>query len=102
MLEYSGSECLALLIVLGGSLVQGLLGIGIGIGLLAAPLTGFCSGLMGTATSVGGPPMALVYQRCNRINARDELAAFFLLTTPVSVLFLLYQGHMPPATCTAP
>lgn len=36
MLEYSGSECLTLLIVLGGSLVQGLLGIG--FGLLAAPL----------------------------------------------------------------
>ena len=36
MLEYRGSECLALLIVLGDSLVQGLLGIG--FGLLAAPL----------------------------------------------------------------
>ena len=185
-MDYSGSDCLALLIVLGGSLVQGLLGIG--FGLLAAPLlylldpsyvpgpilllgfllascmllgnrqslawrrplpailarlpgawcggfllgllpsawlglllgacvllatlssyrwlevrcnprnlaiAGFCSGLMGTATSVGGPPMALVYQSCSRISARDELAAFFLLTTPVSVLFLLYQGRMP-------
>lgn len=185
-MDYSGSEYLALLIVLGGSLVQGLLGIG--FGLLAAPLlyllepsyvpgpvlllgfllascmllgnrqalawrrplpailarlpgawcgglmlgllpsawlglllgtcvllatltsyrwlevrcsprnlaiAGFCSGLMGTATSVGGPPMAIVYQTCGRISARDELAAFFLLTTPVSVLFLLYQGRMP-------
>jgi uncharacterized membrane protein YfcA len=185
-MDYSGSDCLALLIVLGGSLVQGLLGIG--FGLLAAPLlylldpsyvpgpilllgfllaccmllgnrqalawrrplpailarlpgawcgglllgllpsawlglllgacvllatvtsyrwlevrcnprnlviAGFCSGLMGTATSVGGPPMALVYQMRSRISARDELAAFFLLTTPVSVLFLLYQGRLP-------
>ncbi|RJG13562.1 sulfite exporter TauE/SafE family protein [Pseudomonas cavernicola] len=183
---YSGIECLALLIVLFGSLVQGLLGIG--FALLAAPLlyllepryvpgpvlllgfllalcmrfgnrqplawrrpmpailarlpgawcgglllawlssawlglllgcsvllatifsyrwlevrctpqnlaiAGFCSGLMGTATSVGGPPMALVYQGCSRVNTRDELAAFFLLTTPVSLLFLLYQGRMP-------
>jgi uncharacterized membrane protein YfcA len=185
-MDFSGSECLALLIVLCGSLVQGLLGIG--FGLLAAPLlylldpsyvpgpilllgfllascmllgnhqsmawrrplpailarlpgawcgalllgllpaawlglllgacvllatltsyrwlevrcnpqnlaiAGFCSGLMGTATSVGGPPMALVYQSCSRISARDELAAFFLLTTPVSVLFPVYQGRMP-------
>ncbi|MDM8349053.1 sulfite exporter TauE/SafE family protein [Pseudomonas sp. sp1636] len=185
-MDYSGSECLALLIVLGGSLVQGLLGIG--FGLLAAPLlylldpgyvpgpvlllgfllaccmllghrqalawrrplpailarlpgawcgglllgllpsawlglllgacvllatvssyrwlevrcnphnlalAGFCSGLLGTATSVGGPPMALVYQTRERLGARDELAAFFLLTTPVSLLVLLYQGRLP-------
>ncbi|MGU3268052.1 TSUP family transporter [Pseudomonas paraeruginosa] len=186
MLEYSGSDCLALLIVLGGSLVQGLLGIG--FGLLAAPLlylldpsyvpgpilllgfllaccmllgkqqalawrrpmpailarlpgawcgglllgllpgawlglllgacvllatvtsyrwleircnarnlvfAGFCSGLMGTATSVGGPPMVLVYQTCERFSTRDELATFFLLTTPVSLLVLSYQDLLP-------
>jgi uncharacterized membrane protein YfcA len=58
-------------------------------------VAGFCSGLLGTATAVGGPPMALVYQRRERICGRAELAAFFLLTTPVSVLFVLYQGRMP-------
>ena len=173
MLEYSSSDCLALLIVLGGSLVQGLLGIG--FGLLAAPLlylldpsyvpgpilllgfllaccmllgnqqalawrrpmpailarlpgawlglllgacvllatvtsylwleircnprnlafAGFCSGLMGTATSVGGPPMVLVYQTCERLSTRNELATFFLLTTPVSLLVLSYQDLLP-------
>lgn len=55
---------------------------------------GFCSGLMGTATAVGGPPMALVYQQRRPIEARDELAAFFLLTTPLSLLVLLYQGQL--------
>lgn len=173
MLEYSSSDCLALLIVLGGSLVQGLLGIG--FGLLAAPLlylldpsyvpgpilllgfllaccmllgnqqalawrrpmpailarlpgawlglllgacvllatvtsyrwleircnprnlafAGFCSGLMGTATSVGGPPMVLVYQTCERLSTQNELATFFLLTTPVSLLVLSYQDLLP-------
>lgn len=58
-------------------------------------VAGFCSGLLGTATSVGGPPMALVYQARERLGARDELAAFFLLTTPVSLLFLSYQGRLP-------
>lgn len=59
-------------------------------------VAGFFSGLLGTATGVGGPPMALVYQTCERLSTRDELAAFFLLTTPVSLLFLSYQGRLPP------
>lgn len=58
-------------------------------------VAGFCSGLMGTATSVGGPPMALVYQARDPLDARIELAAFFLLTTPASLLALLYQGRLP-------
>ncbi|WPC03818.1 TSUP family transporter [Pseudomonas benzenivorans] len=58
-------------------------------------IAGFCSGLMGTATAVGGPPMALVYQDRAAAETRAELAAFFLLTTPVSLLALLYQGRLP-------
>ncbi|WP_439861439.1 TSUP family transporter [Pseudomonas sp. MBLB4136] len=58
-------------------------------------IAGFCSGLMGTATSVGGPPMALVYQGRSRVAACDELAAFFLLSTPLSLLVLLHQGRLP-------
>ncbi|MBS7689935.1 TSUP family transporter [Pseudomonas lalucatii] len=58
-------------------------------------LAGFCSGLMGTATAVGGPPMALVYQGREAADTRAELAAFFLLTTPASLLALLYQGRLP-------
>ncbi len=57
-------------------------------------IAGFCSGLLGTATSVGGPPMALVYQSRNPLEARDELAAFFLLTTPLSLLVLLFREQL--------
>jgi len=53
---------------------------------------GFFSGLIGTATSVGGPPMALVYQQLDRLTVRNELAAFFLIGTPVSILMLFSQG----------
>lgn len=53
---------------------------------------GFFSGMIGTATSVGGPPMALVYQESDRITARNEIAAFFLIGTPISVLMLALQG----------
>lgn len=55
---------------------------------------GFFSGLIGTATSVGGPPMALVYQEQNRVTVRNELAAFFLIGTPFSILALIHQGNI--------
>ena len=55
---------------------------------------GFFSGLIGTATSVGGPPIALIYQESDRITARNELAAFFLIGTPISILMLAFQGRI--------
>ena len=54
-------------------------------------LAGFSSGVMGTATSVGGPPMAMVYQSTERLQSRNELALFFLLTTPVSLIMLIWN-----------
>lgn len=59
---------------------------------------GFVSGLIGTATSIGGPPIALVYQEQNRITARNEIAAFFLIGTPISVLMLVLQNRIDPAS----
>ncbi|GAA3543195.1 sulfite exporter TauE/SafE family protein [Zobellella aerophila] len=65
-----------------------------GLALSPASLTvgGFFSGLLGTATSVGGPPMALLYQHEPRLTARNEIAAFFLIGTPMSMLMLLSRG----------
>ncbi|RDE24851.1 sulfite exporter TauE/SafE family protein [Motiliproteus coralliicola] len=61
---------------------------------LSLMIGGFFSGLIGTATSVGGPPIALVYQEQNRILARNELAAFFLIGTPASILMLALQDRV--------
>ncbi|WP_417223918.1 TSUP family transporter [Amphritea sp.] len=55
---------------------------------------GFFSGVGGTATSVGGPPIALVYQQQDRITARSEIAAFLLIGTPISLLMLIYKGSL--------
>lgn len=55
-------------------------------------IAGFISGVLGTATSVGGPPIALVYQHEQRLTARNEIAAFFLIGTPISLLILGWQG----------
>ncbi|MEH6652295.1 MAG: sulfite exporter TauE/SafE family protein [Motiliproteus sp.] len=59
---------------------------------------GFFSGLTGTATSIGGPPMALVYQEQSRITARNELAAFFLIGSPVSIAMLAWHGDVDRAS----
>lgn len=55
---------------------------------------GFLSGVTGTATSVGGPPIALVYQQQDRITARSEIAAFLLIGTPASILMLVLKGSL--------
>ncbi|MEH6576416.1 MAG: sulfite exporter TauE/SafE family protein [Amphritea sp.] len=67
---------------------------------LSLTIGGFFSGLIGTATSVGGPPMALVYQETDRITARNELAAFFLIGTPISIIMLLLQGSIDMTSLT--
>ncbi len=57
-------------------------------------VAGFLSGVLGTTTSVGGPPMALLYQHESRLTTRNEIAAFFLIGTPLSVLMLLLNGGL--------
>jgi len=59
---------------------------------LSLSIGGFMSGLFGTATSVGGPPIAMVYMEEKRTTARNEIAAFFLIGTPISILMLIAQG----------
>lgn len=55
---------------------------------------GFFSGLMATTTSVGGPPIALVYQNTKASKLRSELGLFFLLGTLMSLGFLWGSGNI--------
>lgn len=52
------------------------------------------SGLMGTITGVGAPPMAVIYQDQPARSARPTLAAFFALGCLVSVLALGWAGRV--------
>lgn len=61
--------------------------------LLAASAAGF----MGTATSVGGPPMALVYQRERGVRLRGTLSAVFLVGGMSSLAGLALAGRFGPA-----
>jgi uncharacterized membrane protein YfcA len=55
---------------------------------------GLVSGVMGTLTSVGGPPMALVYQRETAQKLRATLAGFFLVGATFSLRTLAVSGGM--------
>lgn len=77
-----------------------LLGVALSIaGLAARPargsaiVAGGLSGLMGTVSSIGGPPMALLYQRENAEILRGTLAGFFVLGSSLSLVALALVGR---------
>ncbi|WP_419998972.1 TSUP family transporter [Streptomyces boninensis] len=55
-------------------------------------LAGSASGLLGTATSIGGPPMALVWQGKEARALRGTMSGFFLVGSVLSVASLALAG----------
>jgi uncharacterized membrane protein YfcA len=55
-------------------------------------VAGAASGLLGTATSIGGPPMALVMQGRVGANLRGTMSAFFLVGSLLSLAVLAVTG----------
>jgi uncharacterized membrane protein YfcA len=56
-------------------------------------LAGIISGLMGTASAVGGPAMGLVYRGEEIARLRSTLAAFFIFGSILSLVALGVTGH---------
>jgi hypothetical protein len=54
---------------------------------------GMLSGILGTVVSIGGPPMALVYQGESGPRLRGTLSAFFLIGVSLSVVGLHLAGR---------
>ena len=54
---------------------------------------GFLSGVMGTMTSIGGPPIALVYQHAQGPQLRSTLNMYFALGSAMSIPALALAGH---------
>jgi len=54
---------------------------------------GTASGFMATAAGLGGPPVALVYQRVEGLRLRGTLAAYFIVGTVVSLAALTLAGR---------
>ncbi|GAA3728116.1 sulfite exporter TauE/SafE family protein [Salinactinospora qingdaonensis] len=59
-------------------------------------IAGAVSGTTGTATSIGGPPMALLYQRESGPTVRSTLAGYFVVGTIVSLAALALGGQFEP------
>ncbi len=55
---------------------------------------GMVSGLTGTAAGIGGPPLALLYQRHPGPTMRSTLAASFLFGTLISLVTLAIAGQV--------
>ncbi|MFI9835717.1 sulfite exporter TauE/SafE family protein [Nonomuraea sp. NPDC051941] len=61
---------------------------------------GFISGITGTATGIGGPPMALVYQHAKGPQIRATLAMFFFLSAAQSLVILAVVDELPARALT--
>jgi len=59
-------------------------------------VAGALSGIMGTTTSVGGAPMAIVWQGSEGPRLRGTMSAFFLVGSSLSLLALFLWGVVPP------
>ena len=55
---------------------------------------GFASGITGTATSIGGPPIAIVYQHRPAQEIRTTMAVYFLVGAGISLVALLVSGDL--------
>ncbi len=82
-----------------GVMVLAAVGISLlGLRLRPTPTTLFCagslSGFMGTLTSIGAPPMALVYQGSDAAVMRSTLNGFFVVGASISVALLWLSGHL--------
>lgn len=55
---------------------------------------GFASGFMGTVTSIGGPPMALVYKDGDPRTVRATIAAFFSIGVVITVSGFVISGEI--------
>jgi uncharacterized membrane protein YfcA len=64
-------------------------------------MAGAVSGLLGTATSIGGPPMALVWQRVHGARLRGTMNGFFLVGSLLSLLMLAVTGSVGSHTLLA-
>ena len=76
------------------------------IGWMPAPhrrnlvLAGATSGVLGTATSIGGPPMALVWQNTTGARLRGTMSGFFLVGSVLSIAVLAVTGAVDHQTFT--
>ncbi|MDQ3645936.1 MAG: sulfite exporter TauE/SafE family protein [Actinomycetota bacterium] len=63
------------------------------LGIRSRVTAGVMSGFMGTAAGIGGPPLAIAYQRKSGPELRSTLAATFVIGTLISLAALAIAGE---------
>jgi len=99
VLPAQGLAWLVALVVLGG-VILAFAGWAPVPGRLALISAGAASGVMGTTTSIGGAPMALIWQRSHGPRLRGTMAAFFLVGSSISLVALVAVGAVTRPTVT--
>ena len=99
VLPAEGLAWLVALVVLGGVILAfaGWAPVPGRISLISA---GAASGVMGTTTSIGGAPMALIWQRSHGPRLRGTMSAFFLVGSTISLVALIAVGAVTRQTVT--
>jgi uncharacterized membrane protein YfcA len=64
-------------------------------------MAGATSGVLGTATAIGGPPMALVWQNSTGARLRGTMSGFFLVGSLMSIAVLAATGAIDRETVTS-
>ena len=59
---------------------------------------GFTSGVTGTATSIGGPPLAILYQHRSAEQIRSTLGVYFVVGAALSLVGLAVAGGLEGST----
>ena len=59
---------------------------------------GFASGVTGTATSIGGPPLAVLYQHRSAEQIRSTLGVYFVIGAAISLVGLGIGGGLEAST----
>lgn len=72
-----------------------LLAVKVPVNRVSLVLAGFTAGTTGTATSIGGPPIALLFQRRRPAEVRSTLAVFFFVGVVMSMIGLLVTAALP-------
>ncbi|PXA72247.1 sulfite exporter TauE/SafE family protein [Cryobacterium arcticum] len=99
VLPAQGLAWLVALVVLGGVILAfaGWAPVPSRLSLISA---GAASGVMGTTTSIGGAPMALIWQRSHGPRLRGTMSAFFLVGSSISLVALVAVGAVTRQTVT--